>query len=692
MSSFDYFLKAELIKIARTKSASYADHLAKILEAKTTKYSSIEDALSDFASRLGINESEIETLKIAALEKQAQLLPKNNPDLQKLKDEGLLNSKAIEFMGRQKNKHTKDSPGPFAFNKQRAKEIVEELRRQHQTPSNTPGVETQNNEMATALTSNLKLKMILEKYAQKVLDLKPSMENIEKLRKELAGGEIETGYKISRYGFEFSDIDGGFPKANSTIKVTAYEFSFNKDRLIKEINSTLKKQLEEDLSFDGWMKFIEEKMNEGLIEGKIGYDLLDKLSLLKKQIFGTEEDLIDPTKKKYTSVALKKVLKLFPTSYQEKILRMLADGEYRHLLPEASGRLKAEVYPSSYRKSSFIMMSNFAPYQALFIDPTRDQLKGLIKKVVELKKANWTSAELEGILKELEIKYSKKPSVKSSQKLPLHERVVIKVENEENLDYKPLTLESTPSSLEDQERLLQNLHNQVFEAVRADYPLAYKPTSEGEHQELRLSDLEKDLDLTQSTLSTKIDQDQKIEIENRNLGLHPSFKGKVERKKDKGLLTSPTKKPTTEKPLIQDQGPKEEVETPKEDSIKVSPSFQDLLQKLKQKKSDLRTFTKVAESGLFMDDQGNRFSDLNSMRSKLLGEMAIEMKPEILSRVSSALQSLIAGSEIIELPVKKPLPKQELPLAAKLKLKILQKTSSKRAKIEIGKVLERLEK
>lgn len=691
MSSLDFFLKEELIKIARTKSASYADHLAKILEAKTTKYSSIEDALSDFASRLGIKESELELLKKAALVKSAQF---DDKTLQKLKDEGLLNPSAIEFMGRQKNKHTKDSPSPFAINKDKANQIIKQIQEQRAPSFDTPGVETQLNEMSNVSTGNLRLKLLIEKYAQKVLDLKPSLENIEKLKRELAGGEIETGFKISRYGFEFSDISGGMPKPGSPIKITAYEYSFNKDRLIKEINSSLRKQLEEDLPFDSWIKFIEEKISEGILDSKTGYDLTDKLEIMKKQLFGTEGELLDPTKKKYTSVALKKILKLFPSSYQEKILKMLAAGEYRHLLPEISGRLKAEVYPSSYRKSSFLMMSSFAPYLALSLDPSRDQLKALIKRVVELKKANWTGAELEALVKELGIDYSKNPSALAIQKLPLHEKVIIKVENEENTNYKPLTLEKTPSSLEEQEKMLQGLHDQVFEAVRANLPLAYKPTPEGGHEEVRLSDLKQDLDFTKEQLPIKLDQEKTIQVENKNLGLHPSFKGTIEKPKAKSLdllKTTPTKKelPIPSLDLGLESPSKETPSSEKIEESKASPSFQDLLKKLKERKGNFAGQIRIAEAGLFMSEDGTRFSSLQEMKSKLLGEMALEMRSEILDRVAKALLPLIAGSEVIEFPTREV---ERLPLAARLRLKILEKTSSEKAKPKLAKLLERLER
>ena len=73
MNWLDKFLDEKLLKVAKNVEASYINHIVRIFEGKSEKFSSIDDALTDFSSRLGLSSLEFDSLKKQAMVKMAAL-------------------------------------------------------------------------------------------------------------------------------------------------------------------------------------------------------------------------------------------------------------------------------------------------------------------------------------------------------------------------------------------------------------------------------------------------------------------------------------------------------------------------------------------------------------------------------------------------------------------------------------------
>ena len=709
MTTLDKILQEKTIKLARIVRASYIEHVVRLFEGKSNKYSSVESALQDFAQRLGLDNNELGQLKKQAFIKMAQL--KQQHTLNKLEDEGITDPKAVNYMAKQKNKHTDDTLSPFSLNKQKAAPLIEELKKRRQPQEEAPGVEDQTNELGSSMSGGSfaslgieGLRKLAEEFGKILPFSGPSMEALEGLKSELGEIDLDTPYKASRFGFNFTNLQGGFPKPNSPVKVTTYQYSFLKDNFVKIINDDLKKHLAQEMPFDQWISFLEEQIKSKEIHHTEGWDLVDKLKKMQRQLFGDESTApysIDETAKRVPT-QVRNILKWFPVSYREKILRMLAEGKYRHLLTEASGKGHSSVFPTTYARSSFVLMDSFAPYAAISIKPDKDQLKVLLTTVVQNKKQEYSNEEFKTLLDSLGIKYTEKPASREYQAMNLHSKVQIKVENSKNSSYKPLTFDKEAVDVNDKEALLEKFNDHLFNAIREDLPLAYETQPDGSTKELKLSDLGgAKKDLTLSSISHKDEVGNEVDVPNPKAGMHASFEGSISQKSKPA--EGPKNIPTGIS--FEDMSPTAKPKEKKEKEKSTAPTgdfdFSDMLEKLKAKKlkglgSVLNILQKYASSGLWMDGKGRSFDSEENLRKTLESEMIQESASSI---VDKAVQMSMSGlTSAPESPISKQprvieeAEEDKLPLAANtiLRLRIVaSKTHNSHLKTKINQIINK---
>lgn len=699
---FDKVINSKITKIAKQIEASYIDEMVRLFEGKNQKFSSIEEALSDFSERLGLTNVDVNKIKKQAMKKLAQTNPKM---LRKLEQEGITDPKAIEFMSKSKGKHTDDTESPFVLKDGDEKEINNKINRKKEELSKDrpSGDDDQKNEFTSNVSTegnSFAAQIIrLKRYAQqfgKLLDLKtPSLEKMEELQKELGAIDIDTPFQSSRFGFKFTDLDGKFPKPGKPVKVTAYQYSFLKNEIVKTINENLRNQLNEEMPLDQWIEFINQKVQSQEVTNTMGWKLVDELEKMKRQLYGdikTKPFVIDDSGK-YISQKIKEIMRWFPVSYRRQILRMLAAGEYRHLLSEASGK---EAFATTYRRGSFVMMDSFAPYESLKIEPTTEQKEQLLKAVVTSGKNQFGYEDFIQLLDQLQIKYYHAPSDIDYQTLPLHSRVKIRVENKLNSSYKPFTYEKEVVDIQDKEKLLQSLHNKLMVAVENNLPLAYAPQSDGSTKEVRLDQIGKTK--TDYTLSQIQEDDQRVN--NPKAGLHPIFQGNVEQRKlDMGIgdLLKPRIKPEEKKEkayTIDLDEPEilepEESKTPPK-STGLSPDAKQKLLDLIRKKSS-KLYYKVAQiMGMWMDSKGRSHQDENQLKDALLDEMIDKSENEVTNKAAEqALGEIPSGT-----PTMPTIEKQEEPLAVaasiKQKLtKVILSVKASESKVKLAKLIRKL--
>lgn len=668
----DKFLDEKAVKIARTIRASYIDHAVRLFEGKSKKFSSVDDALQDFAQRLGLNASELESIKKEAMAKIAQHTPPST--LEDLKEEGITDPKAIEYMSKAKGKHTKDSPSPFNLTKDKAKPFVDELkRRRNLLQQEAPTAEQQSNELGTSSGggdgSSFASSQLLQKTAEefgKILPFgEPSMESLEGLKKELGEIDIDTPYRSSRFGFQFTDMkSGGLPKAGQPIKVTTYQYSFLKDEIIKIVNEDLRKQLEQELPFDKWTSFIEEKVKSKEIPATEGWHLVDKIKSMQSKLIGDEKTrpFFVEEKKKRVSEQIKNILRWFPVSYREKILRMLAEGKYRHLHSEASAKNAERTFATGYRRGSFVLMKSFSPYVSISVRPEGTQRNELLKAVVTNKKPDGSSVqeysneEFKNLLNSLNIKYTEAPASQEYQILPLHSKIRIKVENTKNTNYEPLTLDEEFVDIKDNEGLLEKLNDHLFDAIRQDAPLAYEPSQSGAQTPLKLLDLATSKkDLTLSTIPHKDAEGKESDLPNPKAGMHTSFEGSIEQK-DKppeGPKDLPEGINFDDMPLMQQPKKKREAPAPASefDFQKMLDEIQSpKVKKLKDIGTVVRILKKYAAVGLFMDSKGRPFNSEEQMKKTIFDELFKESTSQIIDKVVQLNLAIIESAKGISLP------------------------------------------
>lgn len=655
-----------------SKTASYTDYVIRLFEGKSNKYSSVEEALSDFSSRLGLSSLDRDQLKKQALLKIAQL--------KTFEDEGITDPKAISYMSKAKNKHTNQSGSPFVVNKQNEKTLSDKLKKRKQDRSNNHEDPNQQASQANEFANNAnsdgsasarlqvqRLEKLAEEFG-KILPFNraPSEQSIEQLKKELSATDIDTSFKISRYGFNFTDINGKYPQPGKPIRVTAYQYSFLKDNLIKLINDDLKKQLSQEMDFDGWISFLEEKVKTKQLPSTEGWELIDKLEKMKRQLYGDDKTrpfIIDEGGKRITQ-QIKKMLSWFPVSYRNKILKMMAEGKYRHLLSEASDKDHSSIFPTSYRRASFVLMDSFAPYNHIVFKPEKEKLKQLLQTIVTNKKQQYSQEEFIDILNSLDISYQLVPSSKEYQIVPLHSKVKIKIDASSNEGYKPSTFEDIGASAESKEKLLQQFHNQLMTAINSELPLVHEPQPDGSIKELYLDDIVNNKkDYTASSIAG---EDKDSRISNPKSGMHPSFEGTIEQRSGEDLFENTRSKRKTP--------------TPSSSKSKSPQDLQDLLQKLKNRQgSNKKYLNRYAESsGLWIDDRGRSFNSEDEMKTVLYKEMIEEASPKIIQEIVESLSNQIQDSSQPNIPNTVEQDKDleqdqdqssEQPLAANLKFK-----------------------
>jgi hypothetical protein len=680
----DKFINDKAEPIARTIYASYVEHVARLMEGKSNKFSSIDEALTDFATRLGLSSVEMEILKKQAMTKNAQM------NLENLEAEGITDPKAIEFMSKSKGKHTKDTLSPFVLNEgdnDHLQKLLTEKKQKLKPSSNIS--EDQDNELSTALNSTGSL-AILVKYSQdlgKILPFSgpPSKENLDTLRKELgvagfeegadeSGFDIDTPFKIARFAYKFTDMNGKFPQPGAPIKVTVFEFGLFKDKLIQLLNVELRKKLAQELPFDEWIAFVTNLVKSEEMGSALGWGIIQKLTSMKRQLFGDKDSppFSMEEGEKRVSRSIKELIGYFPISYRKVILELMTKGEYRHLLARASESRHEKIFSSGYRKASFVLMQSFAPFKTLSFSDSKEQRIELLKAIIERAKATGGSTkysfeEFKTLLSSLGISFKEIPSKDEVQNIKVHSKIPsLQIENIKNDDYKPATYEGNLKSPEEQEKLLTSLHNNLTQATQSQLPLAYVPKDDGSVEPVFLEDMIKGynkVDLTTPQLEGKDKT-----LNNPKTGLHPSFEGVVEH-------TRPSKPSSDFKST-----PKPDLESP----------IQALIDKMKKKKS--QASYKFASNELWMDSAGTSYSSEQEVIKAFQQDVlkALDEK-ELVDQVVKALLGDISNTI---LPVKQiePSSKEKLPLAAhslvRLK-KVAALIKDKKLKIKLSNLIRR---
>ena len=671
----DKFLNDEAAKIARTIRASYIDHVARLYEGRSTKYSTVDAALDDFATRLGLNKNELESIK-----KEAQVKIAQKSTLEKLKDEGLDNPKAVKFMAKSKNKHTDDTMSPFSLNPEKGKALLNEIEeKQKQKPDIDES--SQKNELSGTASLDRRIKY-LQKLAQefgKILPFTgaPSKETIEDLKREL-GTELQVQEAPeTTYSFNFTAFDSkSYPQPNKPVKAKIFRYVTSKAikaKLVRIINEDLREHLKKELPISEWKTFIQSQVSGGQMSSLDGSNLVQKLDSLERAILGTptsEPKLVDTTKPRAKTIKqLKEILPFFPRSYQEKILRMLAEGRYRNLLAEGAFAHE-DIFSTGYARASFILMSSFAPFKAItFKGIDKDKLKLLLETIVKNRKQEYSNEEFKSLLGELGITYDEVPTKQEAQELRLHSKIRITVDNAKNDGYKPLEFKEEATN---KESLLESFHDHIFDALRNKLPLAYETQPDGAQRELYLDDLgDTKKDFTLSTIPHEDAQGKITQVENPSAGMHKSFEGQFSPKEAPRQALSlpegtaefsdvqPKQKPklkTTEKPT----------ETPPEDSFKKL--FEEMQKNkakgLKNISSVMRILEKYATGGLWMDIEGKGYDSEAQLKQSLSMEALEKIGPEIIDEAVKSAMSEIGTAQLPTPEKTKKIEEEQIPLAA----------------------------
>lgn len=628
----DKFIDQKLIKIAKEIRANYVEQLAKIFEGKlNTKFSSIDEALTDFATRLGLSSGDLQTLKKeaqikATLHKQAS---KNTEQImQKLQDDGITDPKAIRFMSKSKNKHTLETSSPYALDQKQGEELAKLLEDQKEKYT-TPDDQNQLNEMSKSAT----LKQA--DFPKKIFPFdKPS---IEQIVKELEERKPIKQYRTARTAFKFRSIEkigskGSFPTATgSPIAVTIYAFAFHKDKVIDFITKDLLKVLSSELKPTEWAQKIQHLAKES--DRPL---LLERLREINELLTKEQVDINKKDK-------MIEFIKLLPISYQDQVLRLLASGYYKHLIPEASGRTHAYVFSSRYEQSTFVLMKSFAPYKQLLITEKNKEKLGQFLSLVLSEQDKQTLKTGQNIKLDLQfnqarstldaagVEYKEVTGTEDSTEINFAGgRIQINILSIINDDYQPLTLEKSIKDPKEQEAIAAQFTDAIHEASRANLPLAFEAK---QHEGTTFFEGKTLNDLTiekTNFLDPNIKKDQ-ILIPNPMAGLHPTYKGKIP--EIKTPLTGPT------------------------------------LPKLSNKL--LTTLEKYAQHvEIWLDDQGRFYSNQDQLQNIIVAEMMEHEEEDIINKVVESTLSTI-GTSSAKVPTKlleKNLQKPELSANSKTRL------------------------
>jgi len=721
----DNFLNKEIKKIAFEVEANYVDRVKRLMEDTgrgQSKWSSIEEALDDFASRNGFSRKEVRHLQKAA---SSQITDKNV--LKKMEEEGL-GSSAIEYMSRAKGKHTPSSASPFFLTEKDyalSKKMKKEEESRHDLSSTdlkeysnefspvqavlkevirTSGLNrdlvkvikaSQDKEifadilpqvkeylvenpldfnsqlratreiadsmyfdLSNFFTETIEACLSIRTAQDKILDIPGSPgdpEAFEQLEKELKTLDISTPYKIVRHGFKFtSKDDKSFKSKGEPVKVTVYRYSFLKRKLAEVINEQLRDQLSRELPIDQWIEYLEGQSSPRSQAVK------HKLEQIKRDLYSEDAAFVETKKDSTPPGNIKRITQLFPASYQKEILKMLVEGQYRHLTSE-EGREFAKVYTSGYRVGSFVLMDSYDPFLTLKIDWPSDSEEGKEKKREFIAKLTGLAKEVEteeqgdqsakllptyekivNILSELGISYSSIPTNKEQTIIPFSAKRGFKIQNALNPDYNPTTNKLTEEEAQDPELVeeqLQKFQDQLGAVLLNDIkkiedgkksgieqeltPLIYAPSADGSFTPINLLNMGK-----QDYTAEKLEGN----ISNPYAGLHPIYKGEVPHSPlSKKRTPKVTKTPTT--PPTLDLG------LPEKEDTSPGSKFRKLL---KNQSHQVRLLIRLGQADVWISDRGNIYSNESMMEKEMTNQILSEYEEEIIDLATNELEAFVS--------------------------------------------------
>jgi hypothetical protein len=680
----DKFLQEQKItKLARNIEASYVEHLSRLIEGKSNKFSSIEDALKDFSERLGLSNSEMLSLKKKAMKKIAEQnkifkIAQIKQKLETLKEEGITDPKAVSFMAKSKGKHQKDTASPFSLNEKEGDQIVEILN-QKKKEYDSRSQEVQNSEFSSSLTAHVRnrLQKVAEEFGKVLPFEKPSLESLDLLKKELSPLDTTDAFKAARIAYKFSSLSGGSPKAGAPVKVQTFEYAPLAPEVIKLMNENLRDQISKEMNFDEWISFLKESTQE-VPEGS---QIIDKLEKMKNQLVGEDKYNL-PEDKPRVRREISYLLERLPQSFQKIVLRLISRGEYRRFLTRREDAEHSKLYSSSYQRSSFLLMDSFGILQTVIPKFSSKESKiELAKKIVSLKKKTFSAEEFKELLQSTGNNYIEKETKEDTSKQVIewgpasNQKLAVEISNVQNPNYKPLIPNKTSTGFEDQHNQMVGFHNKIADAISEGLPLAYEPQEDGSVKPLSIHDLSsKREDYTQPKIGSE------SKIDNKNLGLHPSFSAQ----KLPSLQQNKSQKGTGSSILDQILNKKKEQKSNESSDLGTDSLLQDLL----NKKSNVisKALQKLAEVGSWVSDKGQAFSTEEQMKESFRSEWLKKFEDQIVEILANNLQKQLKSGQASPQPVKKELEdeseEQKLPLAAHIKTKLRQLKANKHTAIK----------
>lgn len=696
-SWIDKFLTSDtMTKLAKQVESNYIKQLQKLKDevTATTKWSSIEEALEDFATRNGLSRKEIKSLQ-----KAAGLIPATEETpADKLMEEGI-GSQGAEFMAKSK-KHSHPGRGPFVVtNPSTADQIRERSKSLHDAVNSD---KPQSNEMQ-AIDQAAYWNIRFQKYAQefgKILDM-PGVgteEGIKKLVEELAPTDYKSTYNLVRHGFKFTNVHGeGFAKKDEPVKVTVYQYSFLKTNIAHAINQTLRQQLAQELPIDEWIAFLESK------GGSQARDIKMQLQKLQRDLFSDKPGFVETELDRAKPQSINGILQFFPRSYQRVILSMLAEGEYRHLTG-GEGRKHSQIFSSGYALGSFILMESFDPYVKIVPQlKTKEDKQALVSALTAASpKDVYENEEFISLLDSLGISHQDMPVTKEYQTLKMADKS-IRINNNTNPSYRPVTNKLSPQELTDPEAVeeqLKSFQDRLASIIMQDSdriekakaegrpapsltPLAYEKQADGTYVPVDLKTLgTRDLTKTKLTYQDPT-SGEKVHLDNPTAGIHPSYKGSFE-----GLQTqepffsgsnvgrwksqpqSTTPPPTATPPTTSEPTPEQKKQ--KEDRWE---RFKNKAKDLKKFQASTRIMIRLGAADLWIDDKGRIYPSQDQMEKTLYEECVSEAETNIIDKVADDLsifvQQMPSDNVVPFKPKESPTPEEEqeekdrLPLAAR---------------------------
>lgn len=686
----DKFLNSDkMVKLAKQIEASYIDHVRMIQEGKgLAKWSSVEDALQDFASRHGLTPREVRALRTAT--KTAQQVPTQETNLQTAEDEGL-GSQALEFMSNAKHKHTENTNSPWVLNKKDAP-LAKKLRSKETSKHDLHEqneIDTQGNEFLSSQNTAAYIAGLRKFSGEfgKLLQLPAGVaqESMPKLEEELKGLDWTSDYKILRHAFRFTGLSGKPLRVpGEPVKVTIYEFAVHKRKLAELINEDLRQQLSQELPFEEWIQFL------STLKDPRAQSLQRKLVQMYRDLFH-DPAAVKSKSDRTLSEDVRVILQFFPTSYQRKILELLAEGKYRYVTVE-KGRGFSNTWRTTYEKGRVVLMESYEPFvRTRPIFENAEQAATLRQALVDKGQKEYTDEEFKALLQSLNISFEELSSFKKQQPLSMgkEDKNPILVHNKPNEKYRPVTNKLSANESHDPDRAesqLVDLNNHFVSTLRRDIeqlrkaqtalqkgkkievqltPLAYEPQPDGSTKELNIFDLEKK-DYTAKTIPFGEGEKATL-IQNPNAGLHSSFSGSLaqpDMKAGRNKVDLPGTQQTTEwDDVPHKESKKKKTRTPSDEWANYADKSPEELEKelaslkkLKESRVDFikHQLVKLAEAGTFVDGEGRIFHSEEEVQDTLFGEMLEEARPDILKQVMAELEKWLEQAPKANVPTPQP--------------------------------------